>query len=180
MKKKKELINWKWIATISITSFIISMLLSAGAEYTVPKVNLIMQIFIVIAFIAISILFDMISIAVTTADEAPFHSMNSRRVKGANVAIQLLKNRDKVASLSADVIGDVCGIITGAASVTISLGISSLLGIEQFIVSLTVTAILAAMTIGGKAIFKPIALANNKAILYRFCSILAIFYRTKK
>ena len=83
------------------------------------------------------------------------------------------KNADKVSSFCNDVIGDICGIISGSVGVTISLALSQYMNI--FAASLLVTAIIAALTIGGKAIFKSIAINQSNEILYGFAKFVSIF-----
>ena len=90
-KIKKEQVNWKWIITIVCITFIISFLLSIFANNIIPNLSLVFGILITLLFIIIGIIFDIIGVAVTTADEAVFHSMNSRKVKGANVAVKFKK-----------------------------------------------------------------------------------------
>ena len=107
-KVKKEVVNWSWISKILIISFAISFGMSFVAEMTIPNFNLFFGILITLLFIAIGIMFDIVGVSVTGADEAVFHSMNSRKVKGASVAVNFKKNADKVSSFCCDVIGDIC------------------------------------------------------------------------
>ena len=176
-KIKKEHVNVKWIVKIIIMAFTISFGLSFISEMTIPKLSTIFGILITLLFIAIGILFDIIGVAVTTADEKVFHSMNSRKVNGSKVAVTFKKNADKVSSFCCDVIGDVCGIISGAAGTTIALNIASSLGVNLLFVSLTVAAIIAALTIGGKAMGKSFAINKSDIILYEFAKIVSIFYK---
>ena len=76
-KIKKEKVNIKWIVTIIVVSFVISFCLSFVANTTIPHLSLVFGIIITLIFILIGILFDIIGVAVTSADEAVFHSMNS-------------------------------------------------------------------------------------------------------
>ena len=59
-----------------------------------------------ILVIALGILFDIIGVAVTVADEKEFHAMATKKVKGSKCAIKLIRNSAKVANICADVIGD--------------------------------------------------------------------------
>ena len=106
-KIKKEKVDIKWIIIILIVSFFISLGLSFISEMTIPKLPLAVGIIITLLFILLGILFDIIGVSVTTADEAVFHSMSSRKVKGASVAVKFKKNADKVSSFCCDVVGDV-------------------------------------------------------------------------
>ena len=176
-KIKKEHVNVKWIIQIVIMAFTISFGLSFVSEMTIPKLSTIFGILITLLFIGIGIVFDIVGVAVTTADEKVFHSMNSRKVTGSKVAVIFKKNADKVSSFCCDVIGDVCGIISGAAGTTIALNIASSLDVNILFVSLTVAAIIAALTIGGKAMGKSFAINKSDIILYEFAKIVSIFYK---
>ncbi len=171
--KSKQKIDFSWIARITILAFFISIAFSSLSESVIKNVNIYVAIIILLAFIAFGILFDMIGVAVTGASEEPFHSMSSRKVKGAKQAVYLKKNADKVSSFCNDVIGDICGIISGSVGVTISLFLSQY--INLFLSSLLVTAFIAALTIGGKAIFKSVAINQSNEILYGFAKFISIF-----
>lgn len=174
-KKEKERINYKWILTIVVLAFSISVLFSFISEITLSKANVIIGLIILLLFIVIGIIFDMIGVAVTTADEAPFHSMGSRKVKGAKMAIVLKKNADRVSSFCNDVVGDICGIISGSAGVAITTSIVKATSFNPFVVGLVVTGFVASLTIGGKALCKSFAINNSDAILYKFAKTLSIF-----
>ena len=176
-KIKKEHIDVKWIVKIIIMAFTISFALSFVSEMTIPKLSNVFGIFITLLFIFIGILFDIVGVSVTAADEKVFHSMNSRQVSGAKVAVTFKKNADKVSSFCCDVIGDVCGIISGAAGTTIALNIANSLDVNLLFISLTVSAIIAALTIGGKAMGKSFAINKSDIILYEFAKIVSIFYK---
>ena len=89
--KKIEFTNYKWVLEITLLAFIISVLFSFLSETLIPKVNVVISILILIIFILIGIIFDMIGVAVQSSNEAPFHFMNSRKVKGADLAVKLKK-----------------------------------------------------------------------------------------
>lgn len=178
-KIKKELVDTRWIITIILISFTISFGLSFISEITVPNFNLIVGIIVALLFIFIGILFDIIGVSVTAADEKVFHSMNSRKVKGADVAVKFKKNSDKVSSFCCDVIGDICGVISGSTAVTISLLINKATNINLLFITLIVTAIISSITIGGKAIGKSFAINKCDIILYEFSKFVSNFYKVK-
>ena len=60
-------------------AFIISLIFSFISETTIPNVNIILGIVLLITFILIGIIFDIIGIAVASADVKPFHSMNAKK-----------------------------------------------------------------------------------------------------
>ena len=176
-KIKKERVDVKWIIKIVIIAFVISFALSFVSEITIPNLSIGFGILVTLLFIFIGILFDIIGVAVTTADEKVFHSMNSRQVKGAKVAVKFKKNADKVASFCNDVIGDICGIISGAAGTTIAVIVANSLEVDVFFVSLIVSAIIASLTIGGKAMGKSFAMNKSDIILYEFSKVVSAFYK---
>lgn len=176
-QKHKEKADKSWIVKIILISFIVSLLFATISETIIPNVNLILGIIILIVFIIIGVLFDMVGVAVTAADEVPFNSMASRKVRCANIAIKFKKNAAKVSSFCNDVIGDICGVISGSVGVIISTSLSKITGINLLSVTLFVTALIASITIGLKAICKSYAINKANIILYEFSKIVFIFYK---
>lgn len=172
MKKKKRN-NWPLIVTI--LAFTISLLFSFMSESVMPKVGIIVGIMILILFI-----FDMIGVAVTSSNEEPLHAMSSKKIKGAKKAVSFKKNADKVSSFCNDVIGDICGIISGSAGVSVAKGLASTFNLNIFYTGLIVTALIAALTIGGKAFCKRIAIDNNHKIVYMTAKVISKFEKKKK
>ena len=90
-----------------------------------------------------------------------------KKQNGAKTSLRLIKNSVRVANVCADVIGDICGVLSGAISAMIAVKLAEKYGIPnnfQFFIS----AIVAALTVGGKAIGKEIANRNSTAIVYGF------------
>lgn len=175
MARKNKKNNTKWIIKITFITFLISLFFSGLSEILIPNLNIVLGVFIVIIFILIGVLFDMIGVAITSADESPFHAKSSKKVKGAKTAVRLLKNADRVSSFCNDVIGDICGILSGSAGITIATAIINQFHFNPFVVSLLVTSVIASLTIGGKAIGKGIAIKNNTEIVYSFSKVLSYF-----
>mgnify|MGYP000292751193 CR=1 FL=1 len=187
--KKKKKSRTKWILTVMITSFILSLIFSSLSESVIPNINIVFGILIIIIFIGIGIIFDMIGVAITAANETPFHSMASKKVKGSKHSVMLLKNSDKLASICNDVIGDVCGVVSGSAGMLVASNMASKSSLERILVlilvssfninsSITVlfvTALIASITIGGKAIGKSAAIKNSEAITFKVGKILNLF-----
>ncbi len=164
-----------WIIKIVLMAFILSLSFSFMTDSVIPNVPIFVSLLILILFITLGIIFDMIGVSVTVAEEKVFHSMASRKVRGAKTAIQLIKNNSKVSSFCNDVVGDVCGIISGSAGVSIAMSISRSFNINLVLVSLVITSLIASITIGGKALGKSHAINKSNAILYRFAKFIDIF-----
>ena len=173
--KKKNSIDCGWMFKIIIASFVISVVFTLISETAIPNVGILMGIIITLIFILIGVIFDMIGIAVATADEAQFHSMVAKRVKGAKMALKLKKNAAKVSSFCNDVVGDICGIVSGSTGAVIAIKIANNYDFNNLIVTLIVMGIISALTIGGKALEKGFAMKKSNKILFDFSSVLSIF-----
>ena len=174
-KKNKELIDYGWIIKIVTIAFVISVLFSFISETAIPNINLVFGILLTLVFILIGVIFDMIGISVTTADESVFHSMAAQKVKGAKMAVKLKKNADKVSSFCNDVVGDICGIISGSTGAVIALKIIEKFNYNNLLVTLIIMSIISALTIGGKAVEKSYAIKKSNSILFKFAKVLSIF-----
>ena len=111
--------------------------------------------------------------------------MSSRKVRGASESIWLLRNADKVSSICNDVVGDICGIISGAAAAAVAMeAVFYFHSLSLRILQILLSAFVAALTICGKAFCKQIALQNSTAIVHGFAKIIyrfkRIFHRKKK
>ena len=117
---KKQGPDWRWIFTIFFITVLISAVMSLISTNLLSSATLGVSFVILICIIAIGIVFDIIGVAVTAADEKPFHSMASRKVPEATQALKLIRNAGRVSSFCNDVIGDICGVISGSAAATIA------------------------------------------------------------
>ena len=172
MKNKTD---FKWVFIVTILAFIISVLMTLFSTVALENVGLLIAILITFLFILLGIVFDIIGVAVTSGNEVAFHSMSSRKVKGGKIGVKLLKNTEKVSSVCCDVIGDVCGIISGTSGVVIVSLIINLTDINELLISLLVTGLISSLTIGGKAVGKGIAINKSKEIITIVSKILSLF-----
>ena len=93
-KMPKKIVDLKWVLTITITAFLISMAFSFLSETVISNVGIVLSIILLFIVIGIGVLFDMIGISVTVADINTFNSMASKRVGGATVAVKFIKNAE--------------------------------------------------------------------------------------
>ena len=167
--------NNRWIIVVTILAFWLSIFMSLIASMVLKNVTLTISIIVTLLFILLGIVFDIIGVAVTCGDEVIFHSMSARRVRGGKVGVKLIRNASQVSSICCDVIGDICGIISGSAGVIIVSLLTKMTDMNELIVSLLVMALIASMTIGGKAIGKNIAIGRSNEVVTIVAKILAIF-----
>ena len=186
--KKERNKTVRWVVTIFLVTIVISGTISFVSDEVMSRSGIITAFLILLAIILIGIIFDIIGMAVATADEKPFHSMAARKVAGAQNAIKLLRNAERVSSICNDVVGDICGVVSGSASATIAAQIlnSMEFGWPQLI-SLVMSALCAGLTVGGKAIGKTFAVNSATSIvhtvgkvIYWLNNIPAIFRKKKK
>lgn len=164
----------KWFIQVFITTFLLSICFSYISTYGVSNLDLISSIIILIAVILIGIIFDILAVAVTVAKEEEFHAKATKKVDGAKTSLKLIKNSAKVANICADVIGDVCGVLSGAISAMISAKLAEHTGTNfQFIIS----AIVASLTVGGKALGKEVANKNSTPIVHFVGTMLRKVYK---
>jgi CBS domain containing-hemolysin-like protein len=116
-------------------------------------------------FILLGIIFDTVGVAVTAATVAPFHSMAAHKEKGAQEAIRLIRNAEKVSSVCNDVVGDLAGIISGTTSALIVSRLMADLSTQNVMLQLSVSALVTGMTVGGKAVGKTLAMSNSTKIV---------------
>ena len=174
-KQNGNAVNVRWIATISITSFLLSVLMSYTSNRALESVGNIIAFVILLVFISIGILFDIIGVASTVATEKRFHSMAARRVNGAKQAIWIVRNAEKVGSFCNDVVGDISGIISGATSAVIITRLTQDgTDVRSVILSLVITGCVSSLTIGGKAIGKTFAMSHSEDIVFLTGRVLSI------
>lgn len=163
-----------WAIKITIITLVLSLLIRYVTEITSSNTHVAVAIIVIFILIIFSILSDAIGVAATSCDIAPLLSMASRNVRGAKQAVKLVKNCGKVNSICGDVIGDICGIVSGACStaLVISLAINDP---HEYLYQIIVSALLAALTVGGKAFFKMLAIKYSKSIMLGCGRFLALF-----
>ena len=177
--KQKHKKTWIWPLIVFILAISLSLLFSIASELVLSKSTIIVAIIVIFVFIALAILTDMIGLAVASANIEDFNAMAARKVKGSKQAISLVKNADKVSSVLNDVIGDVCGILSGAAgaSIVVKVAIDNGGNFMSILIPSLIAAIIAGLTIGGKAIFKRIAIRHADKITLSFAKFINFFTR---
>ena len=171
--------NRKWLITTFFITFVLALIFGGVSNIVVEKMNLVLAIIVLILVIFIGILFDTIGMAVATCDEAPFHAKASKKHSGAKEVIRILKNKSKATNICNDLVGDICGIVSGSACALISVKISALFGVDLVVISLVLSAVVATVTVGGKAIGKEIAIKSAEKIMYYVGLFLHIIFPVK-
>ena len=157
----------RWVISIFFATIGISAAISLVSDFVMGRSSMGVAFLILLMIVFIGILFDIVGMAVATADEKPFHAMASRKVRGAKECIMLLRNAERVSSICNDVVGDICGVVSGSASATIAAQILSNFELSfASVVPLVLSSLVAALTVGGKAVGKGIAVRSCTDIVY--------------
>lgn len=188
IKKVRILLNEKlagikkytWVFRVALLTLVLAIFMSIFSEILLRSVNTFIAFFVLIIIISIGISFDTIGIAVATANERPFHAMASKKIGSAKYSIALIKNASQVSNFCNDVIGDICGIVSGAAVAIIisNLFVEGSGNVSTPVFSIVLSGLVAAMTVGGKAVGKEIAISNSKNIVHFVGKVL--YYAHKK
>ena len=156
----------------------LSAVLSLASQSMLSGAGVAVALLILALFIGLGIVFDVIGVAVTAADPKPFHSMASHREKGAREALGLLRNASHVSSVCNDVVGDICGIVSGTTTAVIVVRLQTAFALpESVLLSVAVTALVSGLTIGGKALGKTVALNKSTSVVYWVGRFLHLFHR---
>ena len=166
--------NIRWVVMITIWTFIMAIIFSIITEGLVKNIEIFLAFLILMIIILIGIFFDIIGIAVTTAEERPFHAMAANKVEEAKHAIKLVRNAGQVSNFCNDVIGDISGIVSGAVGTTIIYKLISIYDIKNgTLLSIIVTSMIASFTVGGKALGKSIAILYSEKIIFQAARLLS-------
>ena len=174
-------VSISWIITTILLTFILSVTISVCTSSLLGNVAVGVAFLILLSIVLLGIIFDIFGVAVTTAAEAPFHAMASNRVRGASQGIRLIRNAEKVSNFCNDVVGDICGVISGATGSFIAGSLVTNFSFHALLTSLLVTGLISAMTVGGKALGKTLAINQCNQIVFFIGKVLALFsFKIKK
>ncbi len=169
------------VLKIFLITFVLSVGVSVIAELFLSDMGLIPAVIVVLILICLGVFFDIVGVAFTSCDQMPFVSMSAKKIKSAKHALKLLKKADVVANICNDVIGDICGIVSGAAGAAIVVKIAmSTDSPLEFWLSIGISGMIAALTVTGKKLGKSYAIKNSVSIVNAAGGIAAFFSGDKE
>jgi hypothetical protein len=179
LKKRSTL---KHAIKVALGTFFLAVVISSYSQIFLNNINsLIFAFALLLVIIFIGIFFDIIGIAATAAEEAPFHARASRKLPGARQSIWLIRNADKVANFCNDVVGDICGTVSGSIGSLIVLSLTRYIkGWEEWIIGTIMIGLVAAITVGGKAAGKSAAINGSEKIILYVGQVMSWFQRNPK
>ena len=164
-----------WIYKVFFITFILAAIFSGLSNILSTKFNSIILILIILFVTIIGIIFDMIGTAVLTVEEKNFHAKSSRKIKGAKESISIIKNNVNIANICNDIIGDICGIVSGGLGAVLAINLSNQFNFNLTITTIIISSIISSFTVGGKAVFKKVAAKNCDSIIMTVGKTLSLF-----
>lgn len=166
-----------WGFSVAFWTFSLAIAFSLITRFLLHSFqSIIFSFFLLLLIIIIGIVFDIIGTAVTAASEKPFHAKAAKRIFGAKMGIYLVRNADRVANFCNDVVGDICGIVSGITAAVIVVNISlAKPSLNEIALSILLAGLVSALTVGGKAFGKTIAIKEPTDIVFFCARILASF-----
>ena len=176
-KAKETMSHKKWVVFIIIWTILLGGTISLLSDLLLKDAGVLVAFVILILIITFGVVLDTVGTAVTAASETPFHSMAAKKVPGAKLAVRLVRNADKVSNFCNDVIGDICGIVSGSAAGIITVKVAQEysmgeMSAEKALLSAAMGALVAAGTVGGKAMGKNIAIKYSNDIVFKVAQLV--------
>ncbi|NLM39250.1 MAG: hypothetical protein GX205_04285 [Firmicutes bacterium] len=158
--------RWRGVVVLTLTTFVLSIVLNLGSNSLMKVFSLPLSFALLFGIILMGIIFDVIGVAAAAGRETPFHAMASNKVRGAREGIWLVRNADQVSVFCNDVVGDIGGTLSGAVGASIVFQLSALgFPLTETLLSTMMIAVIAALTVGGKAMAKSFAITRSVDIL---------------
>ena len=173
----KNKVDFKWIIKIVVCAVVMSAVFTLASSEVLESAGYLVAFLVLVIFIALGLLFDAVGVAVTYAQEKPFHSMASHKERGAKEAIALVKNAEKVGSFCNDVVGDISGIVSGTTGAVIVSRLVNDFSFSSVVTQVVISAVVAGVTIGGKAIGKTFAVKSYVKIVLSTAKMINFFSR---
>ena len=165
-----------WAIKATVISLVLGLVIAFGAEVLLSDTAIAVAISLIVVLILLGVLFDMMGLAVASCDPVPLRSMASRKVRGTRHALTLVDNAHKVSSVFNDIVGDSIGVITGVCGAALAAELATGLdGFARIGVAVAVSAVIAALTIGGKAAMKSVAIRHSAKIVLLLGKFMSVF-----
>lgn len=156
-------------------TFVLSLIFSYLAEVLLRQILVLFLAFLLLlVVILIGVISDMIGFAAAAAECGPLNARAANKVWGARQAVRLIKNADQVAVFCSDVMGDISSTLAGALGAVIVFRLlANRPGIEVGWLTTVMTGLVAAASVGGKALGKGLALREATEIMFRLGQLVA-------
>lgn len=176
--KRRDSRSGRWALFVTGFTLVVTVVLGLAANRLFALIPIWGALLIQLLLVALGVLCDLLGIAVVTADMPPFLSMASKKVRGAEMGIWLIKHAERVTNIFNDVLSDVIGVLSGATGIAIVViivrNVHGLSAAQQY-VDIAMTSLVAALLVGGKAAGKAFAMRNSRDIVLALGRLLGLF-----
>ena len=156
----------RWAFKALILSVSVSIVFGMFSQSLFPALPAFLSVLIIFFFIFISVLFDMIGVAFTTLSKNDLNGLSEPDSPLFETLSKLFENKDKISSFCGDIVGDICGILSGAGGVSLVYNMHFSDINVNFIATCITSSVIAGLTIFGKAVMKGYAVQNCKNVAY--------------
>lgn len=165
---------------LGIATFFLAMLINLSSHSILKLLGPLTPKFILlVVIISIGVVFDIIGMAAAAAKEKTFHAKASKKILGGRQCVNLVRRADQVAAFCNDVVGDISGTLSGAIGAAIVFELITTNAVSNKVFAGTVmTAAVAALTVGGKAFGKSLAIEYADDIIFRVGMLIAVVEKT--
>ena len=164
--------------TLGFWAAFFALLFNVISQALLSQVGLMPAFILLFVVIVVGIFFDLVGTAAAAAEETPFHSRAAAKVPGGKTAVWLVRNADKVTTVCNDLIGDICGTLSGAmAAAIIYRAVLITPELSEAILSTVMIAVVAGLTVGGKSAWKRVGLSHANQIIFQVARVIRLVYR---
>ncbi len=167
---------------ICILTFFVAFVVSLLSESISSASGMITAGLILVVLIVVSIVADGVGVSVTCANKCKIAEMELGGVKGAKAARVMVAHAELVNSICADLVGDICSIISGACGATIVVELVRFCPDDSVAmwISITMSSIIASLTVGGKSLVKSLAIGKSEDFIVKAARIISKFCNVEK
>jgi CBS domain containing-hemolysin-like protein len=169
-----------------LATFVLATIFSLLSDGVLRSTTVYLASLVLVIIIFVGIIFDIIGLAAATASRVALNAMAAKRMPGARHALRMVRNAPRVAAFCNDLVGDIAGTVSGAAAAAIAFhvglggrAVDGLAGAGQSGVGgpgglwvVLAVALVAAVTVGGKALGKSVAIDRADRIVFQVGRLL--------
>lgn len=172
----------RYVIIVAVGTFTSTVFFSFLTEVATRRLaNIIVAALLLILIISVGVFFDILGTAVTAAREAPFHAKAAKKVFGAQQGVFLIRNADKVANFSNDIVGDIAGTLSGALGISLIVQLATMQqGFNIVLANVLITAGIASLTVSGKLLGKRLAINRANEVVFLVARVLASMERIRR
>jgi hypothetical protein len=167
----------KYAIFSGLITFLIACAMNINSQFFLTEMKSVsISLFLLLAVILVGIIFDIIGVAVAVANPASFNASSARKIPGSTQALRLINNSSRVANICCDMMGDICGTVSGGMGVGIIILLPWAKDPQQAIIAtMLMSGMVAAITVGGKALSKDYSINKADKVMLMVGRFIAFF-----